>query len=384
MVLPTFPSFVLIVDDQCVDVGRLPRPGNDDRAARVGLQVGLESLEERLRRCRCRRRSDGIVSTPSAAANCLDKAPRSRWAAAARRWSAQAPVMRGNRLDHVEPVHLAARLRASRRPAAKSRAYLIAIGSPPPNRSASSATITLACGQFQHAAHAADRTPRRRSVADDCRPTAARTRTTPTLGKAFWNRSRMSARLGELRRLAQDANPAAVALEHAPSPSGRTPPNSTRCACRRRCGGSRRGCGRGRRAPGSLAWAIASAGAAVQRMARVALDLDRPAVVAGDQQALGHAADLHRRGVADRHAGRAAGRPMGVGGQLLLRHADAAAQRRPTPATPPSAAGTRGGRSRHCLRRGQSQFRGDVVADGSRRPAQKSPPTVPGLVGVHR
>ena len=69
-------------------------------------------------------------------------------------------------------------------------------------------------------------------------------------------------------------------------------------------------------------------------MTRVALDLDRPAVVAGDQQALGDAADLHRRGVADRHARRAAGRAMGVGHQLLFRHADAAAragqrQRRP-------------------------------------------------------
>ena len=64
--------------------------------------------------------------------------------------------------------------------------------------------------------------------------------------------------------------------------------------------------------------------AAIERMARIAFDLDRPAVETGDQQALGHAADLHGRGIADRVAGRAIFRTMGVGGQFLFRQADAA------------------------------------------------------------
>ena len=170
---------------------------------------------------------------------------------------------------------------SSRRPAAKSREYFSAIGSPPPNKSASSETIIFAVRSS---------IARRKYPGCPCTMPATGSYSNHwALGMAFFSRARIAAKLGDLDTSLKTQISRPSPLEHVPGPAGessqleasRVPSALRRITPRLRSGSYN---------SSTLAWAIASAGAAIERMVRVAFDLHGPAVVTGDQKPLGDAA----------------------------------------------------------------------------------------------
>ena len=178
-----------------------------------------------------------------------------------------------------------------------------------------------------------------RAVALRCRARPARTRRHARLGKASSSRSPHRAR-GSATSWPRSAR------------GGPRPPRRRRRAKLLRARSARTrpsrwstsrssatrataGCDPGRRARGPRPAARARRRRG-SRVHRVALDLDRPAVVARDQQAGGDAAELHRGRVAA--AARRACSPSGrwVNGRISSRGPAAAGHARPAPSRRPS------------------------------------------------